>query len=76
VWGTDTANTSVTVKLGAQQATGTTGSDGNGWSGSRPGRRRSPFHDSDGIVDRTLTDVYVGGSRIGSGRPTWAIRST
>jgi len=69
VWGTDTANTSVTVKLGAQQATGTAGSDGK-WT------VRLPAQDAGGPFSMTVTgsstvtmaDVYVGEVWIGSGQ--------
>ena len=69
VWGTDTANTSVTVKLGTQQATGTTGADGK-WT------VRLPAQDAGGPFSMTVTgsstvtvaDVYVGEVWIGSGQ--------
>jgi sialate O-acetylesterase len=69
VWGTDTANQSVTVKLGTQQATGTAGSDGK-WT------VRLPAQDAGGPFSMTVTgsstvtvaDVYVGEVWIGSGQ--------
>ena len=39
IWGTDTANQSVTVKLGTQQATATTGSDGKWTAAPQDGRQ-------------------------------------
>ena len=69
IWGTDTANQSVTVKLGTQQATATTGSDGK-WT------VRVPAQDAGGPFSMTVTgsstvtvaDVYVGEVWIGSGQ--------
>ena len=61
VWGTDTANQGITVKLGTQQATGTAGADGK-WT------VRLPAQDAGGPFSMTVTgsstvtvaDVYVG----------------
>ena len=48
VWGTDTANQSITVKLGTQQATGTAGADGK-WT------VRLPAQDAGGPFSMTVT---------------------
>jgi sialate O-acetylesterase len=69
VWGTDTANQSITVKLGTQQATGTAGTDGK-WT------VRLPAQDAGGPFSMTVTgsstvtvaDVYVGEVWLGSGQ--------
>ena len=69
IWGTDTANQSITVKLGTQQATAATGSDGK-WT------VRVPAQDAGGPFSMTVTgsstvtvaDVYVGEVWIGSGQ--------
>ena len=69
IWGTDAANQSITVKLGTQQATATTGSDGK-WT------VRLPAQDAGGPFSMTVTgsstvtvaDVYVGEVWIGSGQ--------
>ena len=69
VWGTDTANQSITVKLGTQQATGTAGADGK-WT------VRLPAQDAAGPLSMTVTgsstvtvaDVYVGEVWVGSGQ--------
>jgi sialate O-acetylesterase len=69
IWGTDTANQSITVKLGAQQATGKAGADGK-WT------VRLPAQDAGGPLSMTVTgsstvtvaDVYVGEVWIGSGQ--------
>ena len=69
IWGTDTANQSITVKLGTQQATATAGADGK-WT------VRLPAQDAGGPFSMTVTgsstvtvaDVYVGEVWIGSGQ--------
>ena len=75
IWGTDTANQSITVKLGTQQATATTGSDGK-WT------VRVPAQDAGGPFSMTVTgsstvtvaDVYVGEVWIGSGQSNMDFR--
>ena len=69
IWGTDTANQSITVKLGTQQATATTGSDGK-WTVRVPAQDAGgPFSMTvTGSSTVTLADVYVGEVWIGSGQ--------
>jgi sialate O-acetylesterase len=69
IWGTDTANQSITVKLGTQQATATAGSDGK-WTARLPAQEAGgPFSMTvTGSSTVTLADVYVGEVWIGSGQ--------
>jgi sialate O-acetylesterase len=69
IWGTDTANQSITVKLGTQQATGTTGSDGK-WTVRLPAQDAGgPFSMTvAGSSTVTVADVYVGEVWVGSGQ--------
>lgn len=74
VWGTETANQSITVKLGTQQATGKAGTDGK-WT------VRLPAQDAGGPFSMTVTgsstvtvaDAYVGEVWIGSGQSNMEI---
>jgi sialate O-acetylesterase len=69
VWGTATANESITVKLGTQQATATAGADGK-WTVHLPAQDAGgPFSMTvTGSSTVTIADVYVGEVWVGSGQ--------
>ncbi|HJX54120.1 MAG TPA: sialate O-acetylesterase, partial [Polyangia bacterium] len=69
VWGTDTANQSITVKLGTQQATGTAGADGKFTVRLPAQAAGGPFSMTvTGSSTVTVADVYVGEVWLGSGQ--------
>ena len=77
VWGTGAANEKVTVSINGQQATGTTGANGN-WTVQLPGMTAGgPYTLTiTGTNTITISDVYIGEVWVCSGQSNMDMRMT